>query len=66
MLRVKDRTEGGGDDRLALGAEAGHVVEIMRIHAESGKEAGNPAILFWRADTDSTVALAACFVELFI
>ena len=64
VLRFGDRTERRRDDRLALDPNAGHVVEVVRLHCKSTEITGNPAIFIGATDTDCAMTLAACLVEL--
>ena len=64
MLGLDHGTKRRGDDRLALGANTGHVVEVMRLHCKGREIAGNPAIFIGAANSNGAVTLATCLIEL--
>jgi len=59
VLRPEHRPERRGDDRLALGADRRHVVEVVRLHPEHAEEPGDPSVLVRPTDADGAVALSA-------
>jgi hypothetical protein len=66
VLGAQRRAERRRDDRLALRAHAGHVVEVVRLHLEAREEAADPAVLVGAADADRAVTLAARALEFLV